>query len=185
MRQQAVAAGDEDFFHERCQRNPPQRQRQSTLKIDPHPCASYNLSGYWLFFMLENVIPIGCVVAPQFLVSFAQRVADSFFAATFALWKNKAITFRRFVSDETNEVSESPDDYFVGKGELCAMPKIDSEGFKGWALTNTKRWLNGYEGMLKPVACTYCWQDDKKNRRVFARLRFQKQAIKKFYIARL
>lgn len=90
-------------------------------------------------------------------------------AATFAPWKEKVVIVRKFLSDETNDVSVSLDDYFVGKDELPTMIKMDIEGFEGRALASAKRLLNAPNGIRKVVVCTYHRQDDEKNLGAFLR----------------
>ncbi len=90
-------------------------------------------------------------------------------AATFAPWKDKVVIVRKFLSDETNDVSVSLDDYFAGKDEWPTMIKMDIEGFEGRALASAKRLLNAPNGIRKAVVCTYHRQDDEKNLGAFLR----------------
>lgn len=90
-------------------------------------------------------------------------------AATFAPWKDKVVIVRKFLSDETNDVSVSLDYYFAGSSEPPTMIKMDIEGFEGRALKSGERLLRSPKGIRKVAVCTYHRQDDEHNLGTFLR----------------
>ena len=80
--------------------------------------------------------------------------------ATFAPWKNKVVIVQKYLSDATDEINITLDDYFSDK-EHPTFLKLDVEGFEERLLLGAKGLLSS-KNLKNVVTCTYHKQDDEE-----------------------
>lgn len=80
--------------------------------------------------------------------------------ATYSKWNDKVEIVTKFLSDKTDEVSVSLDDYFRDK-ECPSLIKMDVEGFEGKILDGGHNTLSSSQ-LKKVLACVYHHADDEK-----------------------
>lgn len=81
---------------------------------------------------------------------------------TFAPWKDKVVLVRRFISDVTDDVYVSLDDYFRQECVLPSVIKMDIEGYELRALQGARHLLASKPGVRQVVVCAYHRQDDEQ-----------------------
>lgn len=91
--------------------------------------------------------------------------------ATFAPWKDKVVLVKKFLSDKSDDLHVTLDEYFTGNQPLPTMLKMDVEGFEERVLIGGQRVLTAENGVRKVTVCTYHRQDDEQTLGNFLRTR--------------
>jgi len=80
--------------------------------------------------------------------------------ATFAPWGDKVVVVQKYLSDMTDTMNISLDDYFADKEDPTFL-KLDVEGYKDRLLHGAEKILSS-PSIKKVAACTYHYHDDEK-----------------------
>lgn len=122
------------------------------------------------FTVEDNSIVIDCGVAEgNFALSIVEKVNKLYLfepedrwmkplQATFEPWKDKVVIVQKYLSDVTDDMNITLDDYFSDK-EFPNFLKLDVEGFEERLLNGAEKILSS-DSMKKVVTCTYHKQDD-------------------------
>jgi hypothetical protein len=81
--------------------------------------------------------------------------------ATFAPWSNKVVIVHKYLSDITDDMNISLDNYFVDK-EYPTFLKLDVEGYEERLLRGANKILSSHS-IKKVVTSIYHYHDDEKN----------------------
>lgn len=118
-------------------------------EIEQHPISTHR---YLIndFTVDENSIIVDCGVAEgNFGLSIVEKCKKFYLfepeeqwmeplKATFALWKDKVVIVQKYLSDTTDEINTTLDDYFSDK-EYPNFLKLDVEGYEERLLLGTKK----------------------------------------------
>ncbi|MCZ0861826.1 FkbM family methyltransferase [Methanocorpusculum vombati] len=122
------------------------------------------------FVVDENSIVVDCGVAEgNFSLSIVEKCKKLYLfepeeqwmeplKATFAPWKDKVVIVQKYLSDITDEVNITLDDYFADK-EYPNFLKLDVEGYEKQVLLGSKKILSS-DDLKKVVTCIYHKADD-------------------------
>ncbi|MCZ0859767.1 FkbM family methyltransferase [Methanocorpusculum sp. MG] len=124
------------------------------------------------FSVDENSIVVDCGVAEgNFGLSIVEKCKKLYLfepeerwmeplKATFAPWKDKVVIVQKYLSDTTDEINTTLDDYFSDK-EYPNFLKLDVEGYEERLLLGTKKILSSND-LKKVVACIYHKAEDEE-----------------------